>query len=378
MRVLIVHPRVTFYGGAELVIVKLANYLTRNGIPNSLLTLECCDEVRKDLHGTEIIEPVSPLRFPAAVPFSATLPLVISSLNRMLRKLQDKFDLINVHNFPAEMSCFGCYRKIVWMCNEPPQMYFVSPKMLVGALITRIDRVIVKNFIDCVIVADRFNAERFEKFYGIKPVIIPYGVDFEFFHAGDRQEGRKFLGIKKDEFLILQVGVISHLKNQLASVKAFEQVKSKLKEAKLVLAGEDSSKYAQELKEYVLRSDLREKVIFTGHLPRKIIRHLYAACDVLLHPVGPQGGWLSPFEAMCAGAPVIVSNTMTASYIISENRLGIVTDDLAKAILEVYEHLDRYKKMAARSREWVRQNLSWEKFCEKNLKIFEELLGAQK
>jgi glycosyltransferase involved in cell wall biosynthesis len=379
MRVLIVHPRVTFYGGAELVIVKLANYLTKNGIPNSLLTLECCEEVEKNLEGTEIIKPRNPLRFPPSIPFSLTLPFMVSSLNRMLRKHLHDFDIVNVHNFPAEMSCFGCYRKVVWMCNEPPQMYFVSPKISVKFLdmfITRLDKTIVKKFVDCVVVADQFNAERFEKIYGIRPVVIPYGIDFKFFQAADRLKGRELLGLKENEFLILQVGVVSHLKKQFASIKAFELIKSKLKNAKLVFAGEDSSKYAQELKNYVGKSNLEREIIFTGHLPRETIRHLYAACDVLLHPVGPQGGWLSPFEAMCAGAPVVVSDTMTASHIIREKKLGIVTQDLGKAILEIYEHPEKYKRMAAKAKNWVRRNLSWEKFCEKHLEIFEKLVSS--
>jgi len=57
MKVLIVHPHMSLYGGAELVIVKLANYLTKNGIKNSILTLSMLDEIKKELKGTELIIP---------------------------------------------------------------------------------------------------------------------------------------------------------------------------------------------------------------------------------------------------------------------------------------------------------------------------------
>ena len=48
MRVLIVYPRIDLYGGAELLVVRLANYLTRSNIENALLTTNICDEVKND------------------------------------------------------------------------------------------------------------------------------------------------------------------------------------------------------------------------------------------------------------------------------------------------------------------------------------------
>ena len=54
MHVLIIHPRVYFYGGAELVIVKLANYLAKHGHKTTFLTTEMIPEVENDLAGTHV------------------------------------------------------------------------------------------------------------------------------------------------------------------------------------------------------------------------------------------------------------------------------------------------------------------------------------
>ena len=56
-RVLIVHTQIKLLGGAELLIVELANWLTKRGIRNDILALSSSLEVREKLINTEIIIP---------------------------------------------------------------------------------------------------------------------------------------------------------------------------------------------------------------------------------------------------------------------------------------------------------------------------------
>ena len=373
MRVLIVHPCMTFYGGAELVIVKLANYLTKKKIKNAVLTLDISPEIRKELRGGEIILPEKPLRFSPRIPYTLTLLPAVLTLTKHLRKNLERFDVINVHNFPAELVASSCPKKVVWMCNEPPKLHFAGPSSIervLGEVITALDKQVVRNHICCVCVADKFNATRFKKIYGIKPVVIPYGADYEFFSKGNEQKARKKFGLSKDDFVILQVGMLTPLKNQMESIKVVRNLKDKIPEIKLVLAGHSADEYEKLLRRYVHKSGLEGHVIFTGHLPRTDVRDLYAACKVTLFPVKPQGGWLSPFEALCANKPVVVSTQMTASDLIKKNKIGIVTKDFVKAIFDIYKNQTKYQTIAKRGRRWVKENLSWDKFCEKMVACF--------
>lgn len=374
---LIVHPSMSLYGGAELVIVKLANYLTEKGIDNAILTLDMSPEIRKEIAGSDIIIPEKPLKFSPKVPYFMTLPLVVLTLIKHLRRNLENFDVINVHNFPVEFIAFSCRKKVVWMCNEPPQQYFTSPSPLVKLLneaITVMDKVVVKKYINHVCVADEFNAKRFEGIYGIKPVIIPYGIDYEFFLIGNREKAMEMLDLCEDDFILLQVGMLTPLKNQLESIKVVNNLKGKIPEIKLILAGHGDNEYERTLRKYVREFGLEKNVIFTGHLPRTIVRDLYAACDIFLFPVKPQGGWLSPFEALCAGKPIVVSTLMTAADMIKGNKIGMVTDDFTKVVLDIYHNLKKYRKMARRGKIWVRENLSWDKFCERMVSIFRDEL----
>lgn len=367
MRVLIVYPKIYIYGGAELLIVKLCNYLTGKGIKNTLLTSSIIPDVERDLKGTNVI---------VRKGSTDTMNILENAffLWKNVRDYLDNFDLINVHNFPAEISAFLSPKPVVWMCNEP-ELYLAKTnttsfknKLFLGGLMP-FEKFVVKRYIDSVVVADEFNAERFKRIYGISPHIINYGINHEFFSQGDAKEAKHKMGLD-DKFVILQVGMITPLKNQLASLKTVKELKSRIPDLILILAGYWEEEYKIELEKYIDKNNLEDIAVFTGHIERKDLRELYYACDVLIHPIKSQGGWLAPFEVLCAQKPIVVSSEMTASSIIRREEIGVITKDFVGAILDTYKNPDKYHEIAARGGKWVRKNLSWDNFCVQMLNLF--------
>jgi glycosyltransferase involved in cell wall biosynthesis len=125
------------------------------------------------------------------------------------------------------------------------------------------------------------------------------------------------------------------------------------------------------LREYVRRKKLDPYVIFTGFLPENDIINLYHASHLGLYPFKEQGGLLAPFENLCAGKPIIISPTNGAAEPIRRYKLGIVTNNYANAIIDVYNNYGLYKNMAQRAKKIIEQEFSWEKYCERLLRIFE-------
>lgn len=373
MRVLIVHPRINIYGGAELLIVRLANYLTGKGIKNALLTTSITPEVKADLKGTDMIIK------------KKSMPNVIGEILALQKGVRDNlnnFDVINVHNFPAELSIFPFHKPCVWMCNEPE--LYLSLKLnisfrtrLLYSSLWPFDRFVVRHYIKSVAVADEFNANRFKSLYKIEPYIINYGIDYKLFAQGEPEKAIERFGLFND-FIIIHVGMLTPFKNQLESIKTIEKLKGIIPNIKLVLAGEGEFEYKSMLGRYIQERNLSMNVIFTGHLRREELRDLYHACHVLLHPVKSQGGWLSPFEALCARKPIVVSSEMTAADIIKNEKIGIVTDNFDEAIIDIYKNPDIYKGMAEKGEKWVRDNLSWDSFCEKMLGLFYKAMSGNK
>jgi glycosyltransferase involved in cell wall biosynthesis len=377
MRVLIVYPKFFIYGGAELVIVKLANYLTKKGIQNAILTTAMLPEVEKDLPGTEVI-----VQKPPKIPFNLLGFKDILALHKGISDNLNNFDLINVHNYPAEISLFPHHKAAVWMCNEPPEIVLrlelePSPFLkLVKKAVLKFDKFVVKNYIKNVIVADEFNAKRFEKLYGFKPEIINYGIDYEFFSQGNPEKVRKKYDLNNN-FIILQAGILTPLKNQMESLKTIEKLRDKIPHLKLILAGLAEKEYKLRLEKYIQEKNLEKYLIFTGQLNREETRDFYHTCDVLLHPIKSQGGWLAPFETLCAKKPIVVSPEMSASEIIKREKIGIVSDDYAEVIMDIYRNKNKYLEMAERGRQWVKNNLNWDIFCQKNLEVFQKALESK-
>ncbi|CAD7769511.1 D-inositol-3-phosphate glycosyltransferase [Candidatus Methanoperedenaceae archaeon GB50] len=378
MKVLIVNTKMDIYGGAELLIVKLANYLSREGIENALLTTFLSPEIEKDLNGTETLS-LNKVFGRGVVLINTTREILM--LQRHVQNFKDSFDVINVHNFPAEVSVFGADKPTVWMCNEPPIFWLDQklslPLQIPHRLLLSFEKLVVRKYVKHVCVSDKFNAERFERIYGFKPAIINYGIDYGFFFEGNMKEAMEKFDLY-DSFVVLHVGMLTPLKNQMGSIKTVEKLKDRIPNIKLVLAGLGEGDYRVMLENYIKEKNLEQNVVFTGHLNRESVKDLYHACDVLLHPIKSQGGWLAPFEALCAKKPIIVSREMTASDIIRREGIGIVTDDFAEAILDIYNNPGKYYEIAERGQAWVKGNLNWDNFCEKMVDVFYRAIGVKR
>lgn len=381
MKVLIVNRYMGIYGGAETVVKELASHLNNLGVKNLIITLNISEEVKKICSSLEVITPqkVFSYRF-RSTDFLSSLGIIreIKTLRYLVKKYASGFDLINVHNFPANWAIAGLNKPVVWMCNEIPDFYYNPRPSLAVKLLRKtgimLDRSIVNKFIGTICAADEFNAQKVISRYGRTPKIIPYGIDYDFFSEDDENnETAKGYGLNKS-FVLLQAGMLSPEKNQLESIRVVEKLRNEISGIKLILAGKGGGAYEKMLKDYIEKKGLRDDIIFTGHLSKREVKNLYHICDIALFPVKTQGGWLAPFEALSAGKPAVVSTTMGAASIFKKENLGVVSDDFTGAIKEIYIKYNFYKTIAQKDKEWVKNNLTWELFTKRMLAIYEETL----
>lgn len=351
MKVLIVHPCKGFYGGAEEVVVQLDKYLSNKGHE--------CTTVLRD----------PPEKLPVASwggsEHGVSSWLEFYELTRVNRKWAD---VICCFNFPATLAPFPTRKPIVWYCNEPPELFTSWKRKPIEAF----NRWWVRKSGMKVIVADEMQATRFQGIYGVEPMVIPYGIDYRFWSQGEREE-------HKGPIKLLQVGTITPYKNQLESLCILSELIASGIDATLTLAGSDiaDTNYSKELIDSLrVMEDAQPgfwaRVRWTGQITQEKVRDLYRDHDVLLHPVGKQGGWLVPFEAMCASLPVLTTTNFTAAILIDMNDLGGVSEPggMARRILSA-----DYRGISTKAAsEWVRDNLTWEKFGENMVKVFEEAI----
>ncbi len=366
MKVLIVHPQMSLYGGAEVVIVRLANYLQDRGHEVSILTLST--EQIPEYEGLSIIVPEEGKRIQYHLRGSLRALKDIYKMYQGLKHLCDQyandFDVINVHNFPAIWAA-PRHKKIVWMCNEVPDLWhnrkiprLVNPFLNIGRFG---DRVIARHKHPKAVVADSRMTQVFRHRYCFEPTIIPYGIDSSYFAQPQT--------LSRDGFRIIQPSMISPSKNQLSVLEAAKRLR-----LKVVLAGyrEERNSYTIELDSFIARNNI--DATFTGHVNKDRLRALYYEASVAVFAGRGQGSWLGPFEALSAGVPIIVSPNLSCSDLIRKNDLGIVTDeciDVTDALRKMQQNYPKYQQQALKGREFVLKNLTWDKFGAKFLEVLE-------
>jgi len=388
MKVLIVNRYMSVYGGAEQVVKELSSRLTKRNIENAVVTLNISDAVRALAPDIRYITP--PVSFAYEFRSASLISALgifneIKYLRRMVLEHYRGFDLINIHNFPANWVVSGLGKPVVWMCNEVPDFY-ANPRLSVLLRAVRtagvtVDRYLVNRSIDTICAADDLNAGTIKERYGRDSAIVPYGIDFPLDVALFRDKKAVLFsryGLTDEDFILLQVGVLSPAKNQKTSIDALAGVLSAIPRAKLILAGNDDSPYARELKNYIKANSLESRVVFTGQLTKDEVYRLYSICNLGLFPVKLQGGYLAVFEAIAFGLPVIVSPLMGAAALVRRYDLGIVSNDFTASINAVFAAYVSYQVKAGQAALWVKDNLTWDIFTQKMIDIFDNSLNNRR
>lgn len=347
MNVLIAHPCKGFYGGAEEVVVQLGRYLHNNG--------HNVNYVFKDYPQNDHWD-----KLVGTVEYNAD---DWYHFWKGTRDWLQRADVVSVHNAPAPLMTFPKKVPTVYMCNEPMELFSNWKRKPIEAF----NRWWVKKSGMKVVVADTFNAGRFTKLYGVVPNIIPYGVDYNFWSKGTRR--------KHKTFRMLQVGTITPYKNQEASLLALKSLLGAGVDATLTCIGGGNLKYLNYLQDKYQSVIPDNRWFWPAQNTQLEVRDAYYKHDILLHPVKSQGGWLVPFEALCAGLPIIVSEEFTGRDVILENRLGMIATDFTEMIKYAYDNYQETLQVAQIQREWVRDNLTWEKFGESMVKVMENAVN---
>ncbi|MAG02942.1 hypothetical protein CMI42_06395 [Candidatus Pacearchaeota archaeon] len=376
-KVLIIHTQMRFLGGAELLIIELANWLTKRGIKNDILALSSSKEVEDKLINTEIIIPKHniDLRPPG---FKNTKDIInfVKTYRKNLSKIMNNYEVLNFHNFPTTWSLFPKSKPSVWMLNEPPNLWSKPEASFylktLNNLRNYLDREIIRNSMNIICVADSFNKERAKIRYKKNARIVYYGVNHELFSQGNAEKAIKKYKLK-NKFTIVQSGMITPVKNQLESIKAINNLRDKIPDLLMVFAGKFADQdYEKQIKDYINQNKLDKNILFTGNLSREDLRDLYKASNLGIYPIGQQGGWLAPFEHICSSTPIIVSENLGASSVIKQFDLGILTNNFSKSIEEVYNNYPTYKKKAEKASLFVKKNLGWDVFTDKLIKAFKD------
>jgi glycosyltransferase involved in cell wall biosynthesis len=178
---------------------------------------------------------------------------------------------------------------------------------------------------------------------------------------------------------VLYAGNVKPHKNLERLIEAFYLVRKRgLEHLKLVLIGDDISKYAA-LRRAVHQHQLHQYVRFLGYMSQETLAVLYRLAGVFVFPSLYEGFGLPPLEAMASGTPVVTSNVSSlpevagdAALLVDPYQASAIADGIERVLTDAALRGELREKGLARARQF-----SWETSVRRIREIYGQVLDQR-
>ena len=163
-----------------------------------------------------------------------------------------------------------------------------------------------------------------------KVVVINNAVKIDDFYPTDWKEKYPLVEGKR---IILSIGSISHNKNQIQLLRAFNLLPEEIKTNTMVfLAGQDLTE--GEVSDYVENNHLQDRVVICGFLTKKELAGLYHIADYNVLLSFSEGFGLSMIEASKYGIPTLTYADLDAIKDLNPESLLLIKERTDEAVAE--------------------------------------------
>ena len=204
----------------------------------------------------------------------------------------------------------------------------------------------------------------------LKIIIIENGVDTSFFST---MQSPLFLDYKKSNHNILFIGGTRKVKGLNFLFKTINLLIKKDVNITLFVVGKKGDQHTTLLSRYTRLFE--EGIIkFLGQISEKELLTLYELSDIFILPSLYEPFGLVVLEAMAKGKPVIVSDRVGASSMITNMKDGIIVtygdiDSMVSAIELLFKNQEKRMEIEINAKETAKE-YTWEKIVEKYIKCY--------
>ncbi len=209
-----------------------------------------------------------------------------------------------------------------------------------------------------------------------KVIAFPQPVDVRRFvdNDGDSIRNRYHLD---NSGIIVYVGTLARARHLSILIQALSEVKGE--NVKLLMVGDGSDR--QNLERLAEALGVKQRVIFTGQVPKSEIPNFIAAANVGISPVPPSSFYkvsspIKLLEYMAAARAVIANEEIPEQKeVLTESGGGILVpfepEAFARALVDLLGNPEKAAEMGRKGREWVTKNRCYEVVARR----IEEALG---
>ncbi|MGC8710208.1 MAG: glycosyltransferase [Candidatus Micrarchaeia archaeon] len=363
MKLVLAQPYLTLKGGAERVILKIAQHYDAK-----IYTTEYNKETTFPEFADVDIELIK-----KKVPLSGMLPYRASQGLRYgytfyNTKIKDDYDLINSHISPSEWIRHK-NSSVLWYCHTPPRevydLYSVRMKnrsyteKFIYATLTNSYKFIANKVVkelEGIATNSNNTASRIRKYFGREATVINPAVDY-----------KKFKDEGDSKYFLYPSRIISN-KRQDYAIEAFKKFEKKVKGYKLIIAGvvskdKEHIEYFEKIKRIA-----DDNVEFKIGISEQAMLNLYSkSTAVLFAGINEDFGYV-PLEAMASYKPIISINEGGPKETIVDGETGYLvnsTDEMASKMQFIAEHPLIAAEMGKKGRKRVEEKYNWEVFFKK-------------
>ncbi len=363
MQIAITQANLTLYGGAEKVVLKIAQHYNA-----TIYTAEYNESTTfpefKDLD----IVTIGSKRLGRLLPYGRVMQGLNYGMAFYNAKLDD-YDVINAHIAPSHWIRHK-NDHVLWYCHTPLRdvydlysyrlslkKWYQKPAYMLGAnAVKAIDKKMVKK-IEYIFANSANVKNRIKRYYGRDAVVLNGGIDYENF---DCRDDRKYF---------FYPSRISPNKRQDFAIRAFLEAKNRLKGYQLIISGAVSQdrafqEYYEKIKKMVSNEPSIKILVNVSDSEQK---ELYSNATAVLYPPINEDYGLVPLEAMASGKPVIAVNEGGPKETIENGKTGFLVNnerEMAERMVYIAEHPAIAHEMGKRGAIRVKEKYSWKRFFE--------------
>ena len=172
-------------------------------------------------------------------------------------------------------------------------------------------------------------------------VIIPNGIDREYFHSRDKRTCRKELGLPDKGRLLVTVAHLGHRKGHREVIHAFADLPDDVR--LVIVGGSAQGGTPAKLRAVASKIGVEDRLILPGPQPYERVPLYFSAADVSVLASYREGCPNAVLESLACGTPVVATDVGAVSDILSDPHVGRIVPPrkiglLRNALADVLDH----------------------------------------
>lgn len=209
--------------------------------------------------------------------------------------------------------------------------------------------------------------------------VVPNGLDFGRYRDPPSRGALRTRWALGDAPVVLFLGRLHFKKGLDLLIPAFDTLRRRLPNVRLVIAGPENDNYGQKVRGWIQELGLAPAVHVIGPLQGADVVQAYVDADVFALPSYTENFGMTVTEAMACALPVVISDQVNIHAEVLRAGAGLVTrcdaDEVAQALETLLHDPKRRRVMGEAGRRLVRERYTWPAIVETLMREYEAVIG---